>query len=267
MEGYSVTLPDGASMAWGAAMNTSWTTFRKRFGKTGQEDEPRAESPARAAAPVASAGSPPGAREPALRPDSTLDAVGQNNELIRVRSANLIDRLEEIRRLKEDFASLTEPVFDLIGSYPQLQSRLLETEAVLRQEQETTATLRRELSALSASHSRVSDDHVSAALSQLRKAESRLREQDSRHRGPAPRRRRTGRRPRRSRDQLAIETERARTIAEENQALRLEAQESDQAVARAERELIELRERNGLLDHEVSACRRSPRSRTTGSPA
>ena len=33
--------------------------------------------------------------------------------------------------------------------------------------------------------------------------------------------------------------------------MRLEAQEADQAVARAERDLIELRERSGLLDHEV----------------
>ena len=33
--------------------------------------------------------------------------------------------------------------------------------------------------------------------------------------------------------------------------MRLEAQDSDQAVARAERDLIELRERSGLLDHEV----------------
>ena len=52
-------------------------------------------------------------------------------------------------------------------------------------------------------------------------------------------------------NQLSIETERARNITEENQALRLEAQEADQTVARAERELIETRERNGLLDHEV----------------
>ena len=68
-----------------------------------------------------------------------LDTVGQKNELIRVRFANLIDRLEEIRSLKDDFALLSEPVHHLIRAYPQIQSRLLETEAVLRQETDTTA--------------------------------------------------------------------------------------------------------------------------------
>ena len=68
------------------------------------------------------------------RPNGALDTVGQKNELIRVRFAKLIDRLEEVRSLKDDFALLSEPVDDLIRSYPQLQSRLLETEAVLRQE-------------------------------------------------------------------------------------------------------------------------------------
>ncbi|HEV2565830.1 MAG TPA: hypothetical protein VGU19_12175, partial [Microvirga sp.] len=53
-----------------------------------------------------------------VRPNGALDSVGQKNELIRVRFANMIDRLEEIRSLKEDFALLNEPVNDLIRSYP-----------------------------------------------------------------------------------------------------------------------------------------------------
>ena len=86
------------------------------------------------------AASPPEKGETIIvRPNGALDSVGQKNELIRVRFANMIDRLEEIRSLKEDFALLSEPVSDLIRSYPQLQSRLLETEAVLRQETEMTA--------------------------------------------------------------------------------------------------------------------------------
>ncbi|MET0429791.1 MAG: hypothetical protein ABW026_15010, partial [Microvirga sp.] len=69
---------------------------------------------------------PPARTEPFLaRPDGALDSVGQKNELIRVRFANLIDRLDEVRSLKDDFALLTEPVFDLIRTYPQLQARFL----------------------------------------------------------------------------------------------------------------------------------------------
>ncbi|WP_201833267.1 chromosome partitioning protein ParA [Microvirga zambiensis] len=197
------------------------------------------------------AASPPGKAEtPIARPNGALDSVGQKNELIRVRFANMIDRLEEIRSLKEDFALLSEPVSDLIRSYPQLQSRLLETEAVLRQETETTQSLRRELGDLGSLHARTSDD-LNAAVSQLRKAESRVREQDSYIEDL-----RLNVKDKEAivgdlENQLAIETERARNITEENQALRLEAQEADQTVARAERELIETRERNGLLDHEV----------------
>jgi crescentin len=236
-------------------MSSGWTSFRNRFGGRKQQDDvlnslreqieaAEPQSPAPDAAPQEK-GEPPLAR-----PNGALDSVGQKNELIRVRFANMIDRLEELRSLKEDFALLSEPVSDLIRHYPQLQSRLLETEAVLRKETETTAALRRELGELGSQHARTVDD-LSATVAQLRKAEARVREQES-----AIEDLRLNVKDKEAigvdlENQLAIETERARTITEENQALRLEAQEADQAVARAERELIETRERNGLLDHEV----------------
>ncbi len=236
-------------------MSSGWTSFRNRFGGRKQQDDvlnslreqieaAEPQSPAPEAAPREK-GEPPFAR-----PNGALDSVGQKNELIRVRFANMIDRLEELRSLKEDFALLSEPVSDLIRHYPQLQSRLLETEAVLRKETETTAALRRELGELGGQHARTVDD-LSATVAQLRKAEARVREQES-----AIEDLRLNVKDKEAigvdlENQLAIETERARTITEENQALRLEAQEADQAVARAERELIETRERNGLLDHEV----------------
>ena len=90
-------------------------------------------------------------------------------------------------------------------------------------------------------HARTSDD-LSATVSQLRKAEAGLREQESLIEDL-----RLNVKDREAivvdlENQLSIETERARNITEENQALRLEAQEADQTVARAERELIETRE-------------------------
>ena len=234
-------------------MSSGWTSFRNRFGK--KQDEAASEGLPRVSegpeASVMPAASPPEKGETIIvRPNGALDSVGQKNELIRVRFANMIDRLEEIRSLKEDFALLSEPVSDLIRSYPQLQSRLLETEAVLRQETEMNQALRRELGDLGGQHARTSDD-LNAAVSQLRKAESRVREQESYIEDL-----RLNVKDKEAivgdlENQLAIETERARNITEENQALRLEAQEADQTVARAERELIETRERNGLLDHEV----------------
>ena len=234
-------------------MSSGWTSFRNRFGR--KQDEAvvsslheRGEGAEAEAAPT---GALPEKGEPiVVRPNGMLDSVGQKNELIRVRFANMIDRLEEIRSLKEDFALLNEPVTELIRAYPQLQSRLLETEAVLKQETETTVALRRELGDLGGLHARTVDD-LNAAVSQLRKAETKVREQDSFIEDL-----RLNVKDKEAivadlENQLAIETERARNITEENQALRLEAQEADQTVARAERELIETRERNGLLDHEV----------------
>jgi len=235
-------------------MSSGWTSFKNVFGKKQQDSvlSTLPENGAAAEAPVAPQEQDKAVKsEPVVvRPGAMLDSVGQKNELIRVRFANMIDRLEEIRSLKEDFALLSEPVNDLIRSYPQLQSRLLETEAVLKQETENTAALRRELSDLTGLHARTMDD-LSATVSQLRKAESRVREQES-----AIEDLRLNVKDKEAivadlENQLSIETERARNITEENQALRLEAQEADQTVARAERELIEIRERNGLLDHEV----------------
>lgn len=231
-------------------MSSGWTSFRNRFGgkKPGEEIVSVLPSQGEATAPMAVA---PSEKEPiATRPNGSLDSVGQKNELIRVRFANMIDRLEEIRSLKEDFALLSEPVSDLIRSYPQLQSRLLETEAVLKQENETTAALRRELHDLNTVHARTMDD-LAATVSQLRKAESKTREQESHIEDLRLNVKDKEAMVADLENQLSIETERARNITEENQALRLEAQEADQTVARAERELIETRERNGLLDHEV----------------
>lgn len=238
-------------------MASGWSPFKNPFGKK-PDEAPSASRPdielssnlavaVETQADLKAEGKP----DPALaRPDGALDSIGQKNELIRVRFANLIDRLDEIRSLKDDFVLLTEPVYDLIRTYPNLQARLLEAEAVLRQETDTTGFLRREMADLTASHARQADD-LSSTMSQLRKAEAKIREQESSIEDM-----RLNLKDKEAivadlENQLAIETERARNITEENQALRMEAHDADQAVARAERELIENRERNGLLDHEV----------------
>jgi crescentin len=230
-------------------MTPGWSSFKNRFGKKAQDGFPGLAPERNGHSDEAYASD--GKSDPIIvRPDGALDSVGQKNELIRVRFANLIDRLEEIRSLKDDFTLLSEPVYDLIRSYPQIQSRLLETEAVLKQEGESMAALRREFSDLTGVQARMTDD-LSVTVSQLRKAEAKLRDQDS-----AIEDLRLNVKDKEAivgdlENQLTIETERARNITEENQALRLEAQEADQTVARAERELIETRERNSFLDHEV----------------
>src|SRR5918993_1995218 len=152
-------------------MSSGWNSFKNRFGGKKQQDDAldsRREH-VEAREPAATPSRAALDETVAARPTGALDAVGQKNELIRVRFANLIDRLEEIRSLKEDFALLSEPVNDLIRNYPQLQSRLLETEAVLRRETETTLALRRGVGGLGSGPAPAMDE-LSAALSPLRKA-------------------------------------------------------------------------------------------------
>ena len=246
-------------------MSSGWTSFKSRFGKKSQDSFPGIPGQEGVPRPwrATGAGRRPGEQPTLARPNGKLDTVGQKNELIRVRFANLIDRLEEIRSLKDDFTLLSEPVYDLIRSYPQIQSRLLETEAVLRQETDTTGRAPARIRRSREFHARMTDD-FSATVSQLRKAEAKLREQES-----AIEDLRLSVKDKEAvgvdlENQLSIETERARNITEENQALRLEAQEADQTVARAERELIETRERNGCSTTRSSASRRWPRNRITG---
>src|SRR3954471_12213206 len=101
-------------------MSTSWTSFRKRFGRPPEGEAVVAMQVAvvNGAAMAPAAAVAPYAPEPLARQTGTLGASGEKNERIRVRFGTLVDRLDEIRSLRDDFTSLTEPVFDLISSYP-----------------------------------------------------------------------------------------------------------------------------------------------------
>ena len=76
--------------------------------------------------------------------------------MIRVGMGQVLERLDEIARLKEDFNSLViEPISELITDYPFVQAKLLETEELLHQEQESGTVVRREMRALTAAHEKL----------------------------------------------------------------------------------------------------------------
>ena len=77
-----------------------------------------------------------------------LGAVGQQDERMRDRIIQMVERLEEVRSLRDEFAILVEPLLALAREHPQLQSRLLETEASLRHERAAIETLSRQVSDL-----------------------------------------------------------------------------------------------------------------------
>lgn len=194
--------------------------------------------------------------EESRRAADLLDIFGQQDQLIRDRIEYMVDRLEEVRGLKDDFAGLVEPMLSLVVAQPLLRSKLVETEAMLRREREHVSALTRQVADLTQGTIRLSDD-LTDASSQIKKHEASLRDQESQidelrslynERGLAISQLET---------QLAAEIERARAIQEANQALRDAAQQADQAVARSERDLVEARERIELLEHESESLRKS----------
>jgi hypothetical protein len=57
--------------------------------------------------------------------DDVLGAVGQQDELMRDRVIHMIERLGELRSLREDFTILIEPLLALAREHLQVQARLM----------------------------------------------------------------------------------------------------------------------------------------------
>lgn len=228
-------------------MSSTWTKIRKHF--VAERDHPApagGDETRRAAAVPAPLKANVFLREAGSTP---LDAVGQQTELIRVRMSQMADRLEDVRSLADDYSYLIDPLNGLISEFPQLQSRLLETEALLVQERETTHALRREVDELASRQANVSND-LSIALAQVRRTEAIIREHETAHEEARLAHREKSALADNLERQLFSEAERARGLAEENQTLRAELQSNDQALVRAERDLAETREQNNILEQD-----------------
>ena len=228
-------------------MSSTWTKIRKHF--VAERDHPASrggDQTCEAAAVPAPLKANVFLREAGSTP---LDAVGQQTEIIRVRMSQMADRLEDVRSLANDFTYFIDPLNSLISEFPQLQSRLLETEALLGQERETTLALRREVDDLASAQASVSND-LSTALAHIRRTEALIREHESANEEIRLALREKTSLAESLERQLYSEAERARGIAEENQTLRAELQSNDQALVRAERDLTETREHNNILEQD-----------------
>jgi len=230
-------------------MENSWGFIKRRFNQRDREDVGAAvtTAPPQPAAPDGFSSAP---RDPA----QALDAIGQQDEMIRVRISHLSNRLEDVASLKSDFASLIEPISSFAAEYPRLRVKLAETEAVLQEERETTAQLGHELRTLSGDNLRLSDELSAVTARQAELAElarenatvienirRSLKEKDALI-GELER-------------QLFAEQERARAIFDENQFLRNEAQAADLAASRQEGDLAEARQTIALLEHDNRTLR------------
>jgi crescentin len=259
-------------------MENSWVSIKRRFlspgqNGEGQDDGSEAHSgdsvtPENGTA-LSSSGSPlppPAAPPSSAAPPAAenvpvtgqmLDATGRQSEMIRVGMGQVLERLDELARLKEDFnALIIDPISSLIADYPTVQSKLMETEERLKQEHEAGAIIRRDMRELVVAHEKLSDDFA-VVSSQYQHSTRVLREQETESEGLSVALKEQEGRVADLERQLTTERQRIRVISEELVAVRRQAQEADAAVSRLERDLAEARDSMEILEFDNQALRAS----------
>jgi crescentin len=243
-------------------MENSWVSIKRRFLSPAQIEEGQDEGSEAHSEHASQAGNGPlSSPSPThLEPTMTreiLDATGRQSEMIRVGMGQVLERLDEIARLKEDFSGLViDPITTLIRDYPQVQAKLLETEEILCQEQESGATVRREMRDLAAAHEKLSDDFA-VVSSQYQHSTRVLREQEVQTEALSAALKEQEGRVSDLERQLAAEKQRVRVISDELVAVRAQAQEADAAVGRLERDYAEALDSLEILEFDNQALRAS----------
>jgi crescentin len=92
--------------------------------------------------------------------------MGRLGEKVGEQMAYLASRLNEMQSLRDDFASLVQPISSFVRTHEEAQTRVLELEALLGKERGDLKELRRELSDERSLSARVRGD-LAAALKQL----------------------------------------------------------------------------------------------------
>lgn len=237
-------------------MAAPWTLFTKALG-------PKDEEPGRAVSRAPDPAPPPPRALPEPAPPAPpaeemgrsfsvrgpLDEVGQQSEQVRERISSLSVRLDELKSLADDFGQIVQPVSDFVLQHAQTRSKLLESEALLARERELSAVTRAELNDLHKSAARTSGD-LAAAVADLRSHQHAMREQDAMLTQMRLRIDDQGASIDSLERQIASETERARSLSDDNQTLRNEIDALDQFKSRAEGELSEMREQLGTANTE-----------------
>ena len=190
----------------------------------------------------------PQAQQP--HPYSAFDAIGQRNEMVRVRISQMMERLDDLKTLQADFAQILEPLAGVADELPQAKIKIAELEVLLAREQEHMRNLHRELNEVNG-RAATSSNELAAASTELQRLEAQLRERDAENEELRVRMRDRTVAVENMERQLFAETEQVRALTGENKSLRIEAQAADQAMTRAERELNDLSERLSLSEQDA----------------
>ncbi len=187
---------------------------------------------------------------PQAHPYSAFDAIGQRNELVRVRISQMMERLDDLKTLQSDFAQILEPLAGVADELPQAKIKIAELEVLLAREQEHMRNLHRELNEVNG-RAATSSNELAAASTELQRLEAQLRERDAENEELRVRIRDRAVAVENLERQIFAETEQVRALTGENKSLRVEAQAADQAMTRAERELNDLSERLSLSEQDA----------------
>ncbi len=215
-----------------------------------QDEEPPVRLDVREPAP-----NPPRREEPpqpqtAPQSYSAFDAIGQRNELVRVRISQMMERLDDLKSLQADFSQILEPLANVADELPQTKIRIAELEVLLAREQEYIRSVRRELAEVN-TRATTSANELAAVTNEAQRLDTQLREREAENDELRVRVRDRTTAAENLERQLFAETEQVRALTGENKSLRIEAQAADQAMTRAERELTDANERLSLSEQDA----------------
>jgi crescentin len=189
------------------------------------------------------------AAAPSPPPRDPLDAIGQRDEVIRMRVSEMSGRLEDLKSLQDDFSSVLTPLIAISEELPRATMRLAEVEALFAKEQHAAASARREVGELAVKTATLTNE-CAAMTAEVTRLESGLHGREIELEQLRVSVRDKSLASENYERQLAAEVEQTKALSGENKALRLEAQAADQALSRSERDLAETRERFAILDQD-----------------
>lgn len=239
----------------------AWTSFRNVLSPTppapSPSPSPEREASERAAradrglpqADVRAAASTERAKPRSETLRSSLDSIGQRDEIVRQRIEAMVDRLDDLRTLQDDFSSILEPIISISDELPRASMRIAELETSLAQEFQSGRTIRLEVAELSTRISTLAGE-LSDALARASRAEDHLQAGEATVATQRVELRDKALAIENLDRQLFAEIEQTKALTGENKALRLEAQAADSALARSEHDLLGARESLSALEQE-----------------
>ncbi|WP_051091277.1 hypothetical protein [Methylopila sp. M107] len=182
-------------------------------------------------------------------PRPSFDAIGQRDEALRHRLGVMLDRLDDLKTLQEDFADIMSPLVRISEDLSRASVRAAELEALLGQERQSSGALRQEAADLNVRLSSVGNE-LSGLGARASQAEAAVGERDQTIEELRVVQRDGLLMIENLERQLFGETEQNKALLAENKALRVEAQTVDTALARAEHDLHGVRERIAVLEQD-----------------